>query len=91
MYIACYQLISVFSSQRLTHFKLNRLSPYYILEELNFSFRYVRLSDLNIHVRREKWLNYLQTVTVETALCGLRSGSTPLTNYPFRGSPTKKG
>ena len=31
-----------------------------ILEESNFNFRYVRLWDL--HISREKWLNYLQTV-----------------------------
>ena len=34
--------------------------PHYILEESNFNFRYVLLWD--IHIPREKWLNYLQTV-----------------------------
>ena len=34
--------------------------PQYILEESNFNFRYTRLWDL--HIPREKWLNYLQTV-----------------------------
>ena len=32
----------------------------HILEESNFNFRYVRLSDLDIS--KENWLNYLQTV-----------------------------
>ena len=30
----------------LTQFRLNKLHPYYILEESNFNFRYVRLYDL---------------------------------------------
>ena len=38
---------------------LNRLS-HIILERYNFNFRYIRLWDL--HIPREKWLNYLQTV-----------------------------
>ena len=37
-----------------------RNSPYYILEESNVDFRYVRLCDLDIP--REKCLNYLQIV-----------------------------
>ena len=45
----------------LTHCILNRLSHTNILEESNFNFRYIRLWNLNIP--REKWLNYLQTVT----------------------------
>ena len=39
---------------------LNRLAPHYILEESNFNLRYVRLCDL--HIPREKWLNYMQAV-----------------------------
>ena len=35
-------------------------SPTCILEDSNFDFRSVRLSDLDIS--RAKWLNYLQTV-----------------------------
>ena len=43
----------------LTNFRLNKLSPtLYILEESNFSFRYVSICDL--YILREKWLNYLQ-------------------------------
>ena len=41
----------------LSHCIRNRL---YILEESNFNFRYTRL--WNLHILREKWLNYLQTV-----------------------------
>ena len=44
----------------LTHFRLNKLSPHYILEQPNFNFRYVRLCYLDIP--RGKWLNYLQIV-----------------------------
>ena len=40
------------------HFRLNKLPS--VLEESNFSLRYVRLCDLDI--LREKELNYLQTV-----------------------------
>ena len=32
----------------LTHFRLNKLCPQYILEESNFNFRYIRLCDLHI-------------------------------------------
>ena len=32
----------------ITYFRLNKLSPHYILEELNFNLRYVRQSDLDI-------------------------------------------
>ena len=41
-------------------------SPNYILEESNFDFRYIRLCDL--HILREKWLNYLQTVETDLGL-----------------------
>ena len=51
---------STISMYELTHFWLNKLPPHYILEESNFSFRYVRLCDLDIP--REKWQKYLQTV-----------------------------
>ena len=34
------------------------LPPFYILEEFDFNFKHVRLSDLNSS--REKWLNYMQ-------------------------------
>ena len=43
----------------LTHCILNTL-PHYVLEESNINFRYIRLWDL--HIPREKWLNYLQTL-----------------------------
>ena len=36
---------------------------YYILEESNFNFRYVRPDNLNIP--KEKWLNYLQTMETD--------------------------
>ena len=45
----------------LTHFRLNKLPPD-ILEEANFNFEYVKICYLAIP--REKWLNYLQTVTL---------------------------
>ena len=32
----------------LTHFRLNKLPICYILEESNFSFRYVRLCDIDV-------------------------------------------
>ena len=47
-------------SSPLIHCRLNELPPQYILEESIFSFRYVRLCDLDIP--REKWFNFLQTV-----------------------------
>ena len=37
-------------------FYAEKTSPHYIFEEWNFSFRYVRLCDLDIP--REKWLEY---------------------------------
>ena len=40
----------------LTHFRLNKTNPHYLLEELNFNFRYVMLCDFDIP--REKWLSY---------------------------------
>ena len=52
--LQCPQLMS------LTHFRQNKPPPHYILEDLNFSFRDVRLCDLDIP--REKWLICLQTV-----------------------------
>ena len=37
--------------------------PHYILEVSNFNFRYAWLGDL--HIPREKWLNYLQTMETD--------------------------
>ena len=56
------------AEELLTHCRLNEL---YILEDSNFSFRYVRLCDLDIP--REKWFNYLQTVETLMAdgLCNI--------------------
>ena len=53
-------------SQYLTHCRLNELPPLYILEDSNCNFKYVRLCDL--HIPREKWLNYLQTVGTQIRL-----------------------
>ena len=54
-----HKLLITIRVRGLTHFRLNKLSPHYILEESNFNFKYVRLCEADIP--REKWLNYLQT------------------------------
>ena len=53
----------------------------YILEESNFNFRYARLGDL--HVPREKWLNYLHTV--ETSDLGLHCFPIILLRVDYNG------
>ena len=70
----------------LTHCILNRLS-HTILEESNFNFRYVQLWDL--HIPREKWLNYLQTAETLIRRRVLRRLIWVCTVYqlPFYGSP----
>ena len=64
---------------------------HYILEDSNFSFRYVRLSDLDIP--GEKWLNYLQTVATLIRRCILRRLIWVCTvcQLPFQGSPDYTG
>ena len=61
----------------ITHFRWNKLSLHYIVEQSEFKFKYVRLWYLDIS--REKWLNYLQTVDTRSDAafsciwCGLHS------------------
>ena len=70
---------------------LNRLAPHYILEESNFNLRYVRLFDL--HIPREKWLNYMQAVETLIRRRILRSLIWVCTvcQLPFYGSPDYNG
>ena len=65
--------------------------PHYILEESNFNFRYIRLWDL--HIPREKWLNYLQTVETLIRRRILRRLIWVCTvcQLPFYGSPNYNG
>ena len=65
--------------------------PHYILEESNFNFRYTRLWDL--HILREKWLNYLQTVETVIRCCILQHLIWVCTvcQSPFYGSPDYNG
>ena len=67
--------------------KTEQTLPRYILEESNFNFRYVRLWDL--HIPREKWLNYLQTVETLIRRRVLRRLIWVCTvcQLPFYGSP----
>ena len=53
----------------------------FLILELNFSFRYIRLCDIDIP--RENWQNYWQTV--ETLI---NSGSVLFANNPFGGLQT---
>ena len=53
--ILCHQLLCKYLSYfiyfylyKLTHFRLNKHSSHYILQESNFKFRFVRLCDLDI-------------------------------------------
>ena len=62
--------------------------PHYILAESNFNFRYIRLWDL--HIPKEKWLKYLQTVETQIRH-RRRSGSALFANYPFMGLPNTMG
>ena len=57
------------NSTNLTHFTL--------LEESNFSFKYVGLCDFDIP--REKWLNYFQTVETDQTDPGLLFLNLPIT------------
>ena len=59
-------ITSHFNPYALTHFRLNRLPSTIYIERFHFSFRYVRICDLDIS--REKWLNYLQTVAFDPGL-----------------------
>ena len=74
----------------LTHCIRNTL-PHYILEESNFNFRYTWLWDL--HILREKWLNYLQTVETlirhHILLCLIWVCT--VCQVPFYGSPDYNG
>ena len=74
----------------LTHFRLNKLPPQYILEESNLNFSYVRLCDLDIP--REKMTNYLQTVEILIWRCILQHLMCVCTvcQLPFWESPDKK-
>ena len=53
-------------AEPLTHFRLNKHPPHYLLEESNFNVRYVKLCDLD--VLSEKWLSYLHFVVSDLAL-----------------------
>ena len=65
--------------------------PHYILEESNFNFRYIRRWDL--HIPREKWINYLQTVETLIRRRILRHLIWVCTDcqLPFYGSPDYNG
>ena len=70
---------------------LTEHSQHYILEESNFNFRYILLWDL--HIPREKWLNYLQTVETLIRCSILRRLILVCTvcQVPFYGSPNYNG
>ena len=51
--------MALFVGPAVANFRLNKLSPHYILEKSNFNLSYVWLCDLDIP--GEKWLNFLQT------------------------------
>ena len=59
-------VITIIECFTLTHSRMNKLTALhlYILEETNCNFSCVRLCDLDTRISREKWLNYLQTVTL---------------------------
>ena len=61
------------------------------MEESNFNFRYARLGDL--HIPREKWINYLQTVETLIRRRVLRRLIWVCTvcQIPFYGSPDYNG
>ena len=65
--------------------------PHYILEVSNFNFRYSRL--WNLHIPKEKWLTYLQTVETLIRRRILRRLIWVCTvcQLPFYGSPDYKG
>ena len=79
-----------FKLNTLTHCILNRLS-HTILEESNFNFRYVRL--LNLHIPREKWLHFLQTLVILIRLRVLRRliWVCTICQLSFYGSPDYNG
>ena len=55
-----YKISKPYDTQFINPLYTESTLPHYILEESNFNFRYIQLWDL--HIPREKWLNYLQTV-----------------------------
>ena len=77
--------------QQLNPLYTEQIHPHYILEESNFNFRYIWLSDL--HIPREKWLNYLQTVETLIRRRILRRLIWVCTVWqlPFYGSPDYNG
>ena len=72
----------------ITCFRLNEFFPHYILEELNFNLRYVRLRGFDIPSK--KWINYLQTVETLIILWSLIWVFT-ICQLHFWGSPVLNG
>ena len=84
-------LCSRFRMCMLTHCILNRLSHAIYWKSPNFNFRYTRLWDL--HIPKEKWLNYLQIVETLIRCCILQRLIWVCTvcQLPFYWSPDYKG
>ena len=76
-----------YNKHKLTHFRLNKLSQQYILEESDFNVRDVRLFDLAIP--REKCPNYLQTLKTLIGHCTMWHliWVCNICQLPFWGSP----
>ena len=89
-HVLAHLVLFVCSSWGLTHCRLNRLS-HSIYWKSNFNFRYARLGYL--HIPREKWLNYLQTVETLIRRHVLRHLIWVCTvcQLPFYGSPDYNG